>query len=183
MYFQRLDTSRHQLLKVTQLHDQLLGTITKETDHGTALGDLSNKAVTELRSSMDGIVQENDRLYVQYKQALAISDEHQRQLQVVVAKLGSAEAQVYQLQKINLELEEKYATTIADAPSAMGTTTSNVISGSLETKLSEAEEVKHVLENQLVATQEELARASGNTRCKVWLHMVDFFSCRSHPIT
>lgn len=154
-----LDTSRHQLLKITQLHDQLLGSITKDSNHGaSALSDLSNKAVTELRSSMADIVQENDRLYAQYKQALATSDEHQRQLQVVVARLGSAEAQVHQLQKVNLELEDKYATIMADK-STLGTT-SNISPGSLEKQLSEAEDAKHALEKQLGTAQEELAKAS-----------------------
>lgn len=110
---------------------------------------------------MADIVQENDRLYAQYKQALATSDEHQRQLQVVVARLGSAEAQVHQLQKINLELEDKYATIMADK-STLGTT-SNISPGSLEKQLSEAEDAKHALEKQLGTAQEELAKASGNT--------------------
>lgn len=164
----RLDTSRHQLLKITQLHDQLLTTITKETGHhgGSALSDLSNKAVTELRSSMDGIVQENDRLYAQYKQALVTSEEHQKQLQVVVAKLELTEAQVHQLQKTNLELEEKYAATMANTTGtldAAATTSQYVIPASLEKKLSEAESAKHDLEKQLVTAKEELAKASGNT--------------------
>lgn len=113
---------------------------------------------------MDGIVQENDRLYAQYKQALATSDEHQRQLQVVVAKLELTEAQVHQLQKTNLELEEKYAATMANATGTLDTATATVsIPASLEKKLSEAESAKHDLEKQLVTTKEELARASGNT--------------------